>query len=460
MNDDLYYYNRLTGTDIVVNEACKGVVEKLNFTCASTQGENLFNGSYTANRYIDANNGSFRTVTAARTSIAIPAIANATYTLLGKYNRNIWRCEDASNNLLGFYDSISIVTPANTAFIYAYYDRTGESSNIQVIQLPNPSAPVPIYSSGDGGYINAWSHKKNMFDGIYTNGFLNGTTGVWTTDSTTRTAIIRVNPSTQYSINKFINTGIGTRFVIAESPTILSSGGITTVLYSNAVTTKQVITTGATAKYLYVYVTNDINSIPYLMVTQNSAIEATYEPYTGSVVPIPLPPDFGRGLPNLVGDTDLLKKVGKVVLNGSEAWTSVAQSSANTDYYYCYTPLLDTLASGSLSNNLKLLCDKLYAVVELLTGNVVSQESIAIVGTSNKLRIMILKSRVDSMAGATLADKFKAWLSTNNVTVYYELATPVDITITKPQIPTYDGINYITTTNNVKPSLTIEAWKR
>ncbi len=38
-----YTYNRLSGTDIVVNEACKGVVEKLNFTCASTQARPFLN---------------------------------------------------------------------------------------------------------------------------------------------------------------------------------------------------------------------------------------------------------------------------------------------------------------------------------------------------------------------------------------------------------------------------------
>ena len=35
-----YTYNRLSGTDIVVNESMRGVVEKLNWTCASTQEAN------------------------------------------------------------------------------------------------------------------------------------------------------------------------------------------------------------------------------------------------------------------------------------------------------------------------------------------------------------------------------------------------------------------------------------
>ena len=50
--------------------------------------------------------------------------------------------------------------------------------------------------------------------------------------------------------------------------------------------------------------------------------------------------------------------------------------------------------------------------------------------------------------------------SVTNATIIYELATPVDITITKPPVSTYEGINYITTTNDIKPSLTIEAWKK
>ena len=66
---------------------------------------------------------------------------------------------------------------------------------------------------------------------------------------------------------------------------------------------------------------------------------------------------------------------------------------------------------------------------------------------------------IESCSSYTVA-QFQAWLASNPITVYYELATPETITITKPPVSTYEGINYITTTNNVKPTLTIEAWKK
>lgn len=154
------------------------------------------------------------------------------------------------------------------------------------------------------------------------------------------------------------------------------------------------------------------------------------------VTPITLPTGYvGGSLPNGVFDTDEEMKLGKLVLNGSE---SFQDTSIRTDTIRTLLPLNGVDYSS--------MCTHLIRLTTVYNSD--------LVGHYLEANYLIF-SFPKSIVGNTLAS-LKTWLSTNNVTVYYQLATPTPITLTKPQIELSEGINYITTTNDVKADLTVE----
>lgn len=380
-----YTYNRLSGTDIVVNESMRGVVEKLNWACASTQAAN-----------------------------------------------------------------------------------------------PTPDAPKPIYSSGDGGKIVMWSHKKNMLN-LGTNnsinaGLLNANiTGslITITGSTngagqyikltgTQAGAIAPLPTAWYN-DTFLKSGTYTMSFANKTIINYTNGSLSFRAYYKDGTNSALLVENNT---LTITTTKDIAFLALvsgvvstynlsfnLQIEQNSSA-TTYEPYTGSTTDITTPVGYiGGSLPNGVADSDTQKKIGKVVLNGSESWSLFESTNTNTiSFLYAITDASSSYVSGQTN----MLCDKFKANNQTYCLTHKEEEWCFRNEGYKNYFFSILKSRLTANTVAA----FKTWLSTNNATVYYELATPETITITKPPVSTYEGINTITTTNNVKPSLTIEAWKR
>jgi hypothetical protein len=157
--------------------------------------------------------------------------------------------------------------------------------------LPNTTTPLTAprlngLLDGDeamGNIVVDSIRSKNIFDGNYTNSYIGGNSGTEyiVNNSSTRTAVVKVNPNTEYSITKFTNTGIGSRFAIAEYPTLLTSNTELgdNVIFDNRNVTTYTFTTSSTTNYLYIYVTNDTSNIPYLQVEEGSATD--YAPYQG-----------------------------------------------------------------------------------------------------------------------------------------------------------------------------------
>ena len=57
---------------------------------------------------------------------------------------------------------------------------------------------------------------------------------------------------------------------------------------------------------------------------------------------------------------------------------------------------------------------------------------------------------------ATTVEEAKEYIKDNPFVVYYELATPVIHELTIPSISTSKGTNIVTTTNNIKPNMTMK----
>ena len=142
----------------------------------------------------------------------------------------------------------------------------------------------------------------------------------------------------------------------------------------------------------------------------------------------------------------LHKEIGKVVLNGSETWSE--SGYINNTIYSVYSGAITNYSSyREIRSNLL-----------VWNSNVSSTTITEYISTGGAtFRIGVLKSRLS----AYTINGFKTWLSNNNVTTYYVLATPITTEITDTTLIeqldnlekaySYDTQTNISQTNQDKP---------
>ena len=159
---------------------------------------------------------------------------------------------------------------------------------------------------------------------------------------------------------------------------------------------------------------------------EQSPTASSYEEYKSNSLTIDLQGNELCSLPNGTKDelvvengiAKIIKRIGKVVLDGSEGWHKGSNAKGLT-YFYC--SIDDRVIGGPnpfVSN---------FTVGSFWT----SESYINIAGFSGgntAFNIMLEDTSI------TTADDFKQWLSTHNVEVYYALETPIDIEITDPTL--------------------------
>ena len=339
----------------------------------------------------------------------------------------------------------TFTTPNNCYYMqFQYIMSVYDASTIQITKGTKIYNYIPYGKYG----IEVKTVGKNLFDGIYQNAIVGGD-GVYNISNSTRTAIIKIKPNTNYSIKKFTNTGIGTRFIIVESSTLLAPGQAGTVKYNSNSGIQYSYTSGANANYLYVYVTNDTSNIPYLMVVESNIIPTTYEPYKSVsslfVLDQPL-----RSLPNGVKDIAYIKngilyvdrKVGTVVLNGSETWY-MDKELTNTVRFYT-----SEILTNKAKNAQPILSNYFITATSVNNINNDDNESAYVLNTTQPA-IRINKSIANTLT------TFKNWLSTHNTQVDYELAEPQIIELGDGVVPYIDGINYMHISSNMDTTFSL-----
>lgn len=112
--------------------------------------------------------------------------------------------------------------------------------------------------------------------------------------------------------------------------------------------------------------------------------------------------------------------IGKIVLNGSETWSTISWSGLSNDLLAVNTGAIDSLsrigALAGLSDHFKLL-----TLEELYANNIGFYINVGAGVSPKKLWFVINKS---ALATADTAG-WKAWLAANPTTVYYVLRTPI-----------------------------------
>lgn len=212
-------------------------------------------------------------------------------------------------------------------------------------------------------------------------------------------------------------------------------------------------------KYLIYYLTIDVgigNTSDFKNLTLTIDEEPIYEPYQTpydyTIQTEPL-----RSLPNGVKDTieadGIHRRVGRVVLDGSENWDNYTAVSGNI--VQCRLMLSSNCKSRvGLSDRFLVIAD--YSATEhIVIGGALN----------NAVFIHINKSRLstEDITG------FKTWLSTHNLEVLYPLAEEVIEPLTQNQATTmldiiktgsYEGTTNIYTDEDVKPTIGVEYYKK
>lgn len=306
-----------------------------------------------------------------------------------------------------------------TADTFVYEKFTGGQSS------PSPDYPSPIESITE---ISATVTGKNLFD-INTatlNSALKWVDGTYSPENlSVASDFIKIEKGKSY-ISKYKMQII----LFNENKEYIGYYNNTTGQYNGFT-----ISTDSECNYVKVSFRSSINNnvdfttIGDIQIEQGSTA-TDYEPYQSNSLTIDLQGNELCSLPNgtkdeLVvenGRAKIIKRIGKVVLDGSENYWFMDKELTNTVRFYTSEILANKAkqAQPILSN---------YFVTATSINNINNDDSeSAYVLNRTQPAIRINKSIANTLV------TFKTWLSTHNTEVYYALETPIDIEITDPTL--------------------------
>ena len=162
---------------------------------------------------------------------------------------------------------------------------------------------------------------------------------------------------------------------------------------------------------------------------EEGTVATTYEPYQSNTLTINLQGNELCSLPNgtkdeLVvenGRAKIIKRIGKVVLDGSETWY-MDKELTNTVRFYT-----SEILTNKAKNAQPILSNYFITATSVNNINNDDTESAYVLNTTQPA-IRINKSIANTLT------TFKNWLSTHNTQLDYELAAPIEIEITDPTL--------------------------
>ena len=485
-------YDKVSGENVSfisnVEDEINTIIVDGKSTQATRSGKNLFDSSQIVNvsDYIVANGTGIKIIKTTNGRISplynISLKANTEYTISCNLTSTTtyptmycqWKTNDGStlwapnlpNGSTTFTPSKDIV---GVIFYLQNTDTDGtyvELTNLQIEKgstatdyepygvMPSPDYPSEIESVGTyfsfdeetGKYgIEVKNTGKNLLNNIASTTTIHGVTFTKNEDgsvicngtatntvNTYKIATTTLQPGT-YTLSGCPSGGSTSTFRITElNGTIDDRGSGKTFTVSQETTYNW---------YIQIYNGNVCNNLIFKpMIRLSSIIDDTYEPYQESTSLFVLDQPL-RSLPNGVKDIAYIKngilyvdrKVGTVVLDGSENWAKEVNNAYIT-------------ISNAKGNNTPTLSNYFKSVST--TTNVWGDIKF---GATNK-NLIFYKGIIENtdLAG------FKTWLSTHNVEVLYELAEPYTETIGEVEtLSTFKGINNVSLDTNIQTNMTI-----
>lgn len=196
--------------------------------------------------------------------------------------------------------------------------------------------------------------------------------------------------------------------------------------------------------------TEDLSNIESVAERENNILSVKInDNITTLNLPIPL-----RALPNGVADAiegnKLVQRVGKVVFSGLEGTNYTWQMSSPYDETLVLYHVLIKEWGSKGNNNLKCITsDKFTTIInDDWKGNKI--KNACFMNSQGKIHFLVSKEEFPT------STNFDNYLKNNPTTIYYELAEPIIHDLEIPQLNTSKGTNIITTSNNIKPKLSMK----
>lgn len=310
---------------------------------------------------------------------------------------------------------------------------------------------VPISDYVPYGCIQIKNNGKNLFDGIFELGIINGSTGK--NGSSSNIDYIRnknyipVKELTNYKFSSPDYTGESV-FVYEYKEDFSYN-----LTLNKAIQLSSYLTTNKDTKYIRFrpsVASTDIN-IKFQLEEGTQATE--YEPYQEKILNIDLQGNELCSLPNNIKDelviengrAKIIKRVGKNILDGNDTGINAISSWAETALSGSYQASFCNWITKKTNNNYIAISD--YFEKGLISDRI-NKTNIIYTFTDGIMRIA-------TNVATTKAD-FLTWLSTHNTIVYYELATPTEIDLGAVILPeTFEGINNINVSSNLDSNTSI-----
>lgn len=336
---------------------------------------------------------------------------------------------------------------------------------------PSPDNEVPIKSAGDNGSINEKIQTRNLWSSVWEQGYINANGVNENNSDLIRTKdYIYFEPEQHYAIkrsifNNYINVrgyDINKKFIGAEENVINLYQGNTANNPMQPTIQTCVIATKPGVYYLRFNDASNNLSTEYMMVKGDTPED--YIPHEEQDYSI-----FVQQPMRSIGDVRdcFVKKsdgwyerhkIFEMLLDGTENWNSAPRID-NTTRFFTYSPPSDKRTSNTASQiTVGELCNK------FIQNNPYTEIGnyfwIYDNGNTSFLRIGFDNQDINT------ADKFKTWLSNNNVKVYYQLKEPLDLPCTEEQIEqlenlpsTYKDFTYVVSEDETPAYLKIQYYK-
>lgn len=277
---------------------------------------------------------------------------------------------------------------------------------------PNPDYPQLISVVSDE--VKMVQTGKNLFNNVNYGhlGFWVQSAGQNTTMAESESylsAYCKVRPGETYTISREV---ISNRFAIAACDEVPNVNTTALVLAVDSDAKSLTVTVPDGYSFLVMYLQNDGTYEDVLLQIEEGTVATDYEEYKSNEYDIDLQDNELVKLTDDIKDTvdidksgnvSLNKRIGKVILNGTESWFL-----SNVGSYQVFG-----LTKSDVAKNI-LISDRFTYYKQV--NNIKDREGIS--NDNTKQRIYI------SNGTSSTVEDFKAWLSENNVTVYYELAEP------------------------------------
>lgn len=186
---------------------------------------------------------------------------------------------------------------------------------------------------------------------------------------------------------------------------------------------------------------------------------AIYEPYQESTYSYILDEPLMQ-LPNGVADSIdletgvLTRRVGKVVLDGSENWAVSGVTSNDHIRFYCFIRKDENNPESHIKKTYgDIVCDKFSFVGNLHNGGYDRYcGDIECIYSDTSFAISIQKNKLTDLS----VDGFKQWLFQNPTTVYFELAEPTTEQLEPTQLKSFEGTTHIISNNTLQATTSVK----